>query len=137
MAKDRTEVPEASGQRNRNRCDWHVSSGGQCFLAGNEPRGQERYCDWHHFCLLRGVRAEDWNEFARYHEHAKGYCCELTHWPIDLLWKAAQGLQDLRLADRRACSLAWCRHRMVFVEFPKPPGKLAISTGPEQREELG
>lgn len=106
------------------RCEWRtdvvLSSGGRpgsggerCFLTGAGKRGGRLLCDWHLFCLTRLVPAENWQAFERFQATAIAYCCEMGHWPIDLLWKAAHGLQDLRRADRRACALAWCRHRMT------------------------
>jgi len=104
------------------RCDWRIGEilvsgtllGGdrrRCFLVAPGAKAGQRFCDWHVFCLTRKV-PDIWEEFTRFYGAAEPYCCELSHWPIDLVWKAAQGIEDLRLRDRRPCGLPWCRHRL-------------------------
>jgi len=126
MPKEAPPKPSVEFPPDALRCDWRTHEA-RCFLTASGRRGGGRYCDWHLFCLTATMRADDWTEFARFHTGSASYCCELSHWPIDLLWKAAQGLQDLRRGDRRPCSVPWCRHHMVAVAFPKPPRKLVGS----------
>lgn len=119
--KQASSPPATAAVAQSLRCEWQAelvfppgggarSGGGRCFLTGAGKRGGRLLCDWHLFCLTRLVPAEDWHAFERFQATAGAYCCELAHWPIDLLWKAAKGLQDLRTADRRPCRLPWCRH---------------------------
>ena len=109
---------EATANVDPLRCEWRIGEA-RCFLTAGAVRSGKGFCDWHLFCQMRMAQAEDWEAFARFHGQSGTYCCELSHWPIDLVWKAAQGLQDLRQADRRECESRFCRHRMEFGNLGK------------------